>query len=234
MDNSCILVISDTQFPYAHQDVIDFYKELKSQFKPTRIIHIGDELDHQSLNFHQVNPDLPNSKLELSMARKKIKELSKLFPSMDLLQSNHGALPYRRAIAAGMSSEFLKDYKDVILAPETWKWHPFLDVLLPNGIKCRFVHGMESNALSASKNLGISVVQGHHHSKFELMYWINSENQLSFGCTVGCMIDDKSDAFKYNKTSSKRPIYGCLIIKNGIPILIPAYMNKNGKWKAFI
>jgi hypothetical protein len=47
---------------------------------------------------------------------------------------------------------------------------------------------------------------------------------------VGCMIDDESLAFEYNKTTLQRPVIGCGIIINGQPSLIPMVLNKKGRW----
>jgi hypothetical protein len=47
---------------------------------------------------------------------------------------------------------------------------------------------------------------------------------------VGCLIDDKSLAFSYNKLQMKRPIIGCGIILDGQPKLLPMILDKNGDW----
>ena len=40
-NNKSILIISDTHFPYHHSDTISFLKEIKSVYKPDKIVHIG-------------------------------------------------------------------------------------------------------------------------------------------------------------------------------------------------
>jgi predicted phosphodiesterase len=42
MKNKRILVISDMHIPYHHKDSIKFLKEIKKEFKPDRIVNIGD------------------------------------------------------------------------------------------------------------------------------------------------------------------------------------------------
>lgn len=233
MDNSTILVISDLQSPHHHPDSFLFLKELKKQFKPTRIINIGDEADFNSLNFHQLSPDMKSASDELIEIQHYMGELEHIFPNMDILESNHGMLPKRRASAGGLPSAMLKSYNEIMDVGPGWRWHRSLDVKLPNGKWCHFAHNYESNALNVSKNLSRCFVQGHHHSKLELAFWSNGSSQL-WGATIGCLIDDNSPAFNYNKTQSKRPLLGSMIIKNGCPILIEMILNRAGKWVGYI
>ena len=46
----------------------------------------------------------------------------------------------------------------------------------------------------------------------------------------GCLIDDKSLAYEYNKTTLDRPIIGSSVIIDGQPKLIPMIMDKSGRW----
>jgi hypothetical protein len=48
---------------------------------------------------------------------------------------------------------------------------------------------------------------------------------------VGCLIDDASMAFAYNKVFKERPVIGCGIVINGFPRLIPMALDKHGRWK---
>lgn len=233
VSNECILVISDLQIPYHHQDSFEFLKEIKKQFKPTRIINIGDEADFNGLNFHGLDPDMKSAGHELIEIRHYSAKLEKIFPDMELVESNHGLLPKRRAKAGGLPSAMLRSYNEILDVGPGWKWHTHLDIKLPDGRMCRFVHNYESNAQTASKNLSMCLVQGHHHSKFEVLYWTDGRRHL-WGATIGCLIDDKSRAFGYNKTQSKRPILGCMVIKNGTPILIPMRLNKAGRWVGWL
>jgi len=82
MKNKRILVISDMHIPYHHKDSIKFLKEIKKQFKPDRIINIGDSLDFHAISMHDSNPDLYSAGQELTEARKYIKELESIFPDV--------------------------------------------------------------------------------------------------------------------------------------------------------
>ena len=82
MKNKRILVISDMHIPYHHKDSIKFLKEIKKEFKPDRIINIGDSVDFHAISMHDSNPDLPSAGDELNLTRKYIKELETIFPDV--------------------------------------------------------------------------------------------------------------------------------------------------------
>ena len=80
MPNKRILVISDLHIPYHHKDSFNFLKAIKKEFKPDTIINIGDSLDFHSISMHSHDPDLDSPGMELSRAKKYIKELENIFP----------------------------------------------------------------------------------------------------------------------------------------------------------
>lgn len=224
-----ILVISDMHMPYHHQDSFDFLRALKKGYKPTRIINIGDEIDNHGISFHSSDPDLLSPGDELIEAKKACWELEDIFPKMDLVHSNHGSLSYRRAKAGGIPLHFLKDYADVLEVGPGWKWHEEILVSVHPRQDILFRHQFQASAIKAAEQMGCSVVQGHYHSKFEIGY-TSSPRCLNWGMTVGCLIDTASLAFEYNKLQLKRPIIGVGVITNGIPQLIPMYLNPKGRW----
>ena len=230
MDNSRILVIPDLHFPYCHPDSLDFLHKLKKLLNPSRVICLGDELDYHALSFHDSDSDLDSAGAELIKSLGYIDMLHEMFPKMDLLDSNHGSMAYRRAKHHGMPRHLLKSYNDVLCIPEQdWKWQDQLNLTLPNGEIVLFRHYFGANVLKASQAMGASIVQGHAHSSFDIQYWRNHSG-LHFGATVGCLIDDKSLAFAYNKLQIKRPVVGALFIGDCIPQLIPMMVDENNRW----
>lgn len=230
LDTSRILVIPDLHFPYCHPDSLDFLHKLKVKLNPTLVICLGDELDYHSMSFHDHDVDLDSAGKELLKALGYIDTLHELFPKMELLHSNHGSMFYRKAKHHGMPRHLLKSYNEVLCVPETdWKWHEKLIITLPDQTKCAFVHSYGADVLKVSQSLGMSVVQGHHHSQFELRYWQNHD-KLNFAITSACLIDDKSLAFAYNKLQVKRPIMGVTFIENSQPYLIPMAVDENNRW----
>jgi len=158
-----------------------------------------------------------------------LKDIFKLIPECDVLESNHGSLVYRKAFAHGIPRAYLKGYQEVLGAPKGWKWSEDLILECSDGRKVYFHHGKVANVLNASKGEAMSFVQGHYHARFEIQYWGNRSG-LYYGMTVGCLINPKSLAFAYGKNFSKRPIIGMGVILDGVPVLIPMLLDKHGRW----
>jgi len=228
-ENQRILLISDMHLPYGHQDTLPFLAYLKAKYKPTRVICLGDELDKHSLSFHSHDPDLASPSDELARALPMIKQLKKMFTKMDILESNHGSLAYRRAKANGIPRGYLKSYNDVLGVDSDWVWHYEMTVTLPNGNKVYLHHGKAADIKKLSTSLGMCAVSGHYHQTFKVDYWANSLG-LYWGMNVGCLIDDKSLAFAYNNCNLHRPLIGTGLIIDSQPVLVPLLMDENGSW----
>lgn len=228
-----ILVIPDQHFPFNHIDIFKFLAAVKKKYKPDKVVNLGDEVDLHSLSMHDHDPDLPNPRDEMQMAIVRLKHMYKLFPEVDVLESNHGSLVYRRAKKYGLPKRVIKDYRDILEAPKGWHWHHDLELMGTDGEWILFCHGLAADPLKNSKNKGRRFVQGHHHSRFEIQYWANSE-RLFWGVTSGCLIDWKSLAFEYGKLMLNKPILGVTHIANGYPHLIPMILNKYGRWSGIL
>lgn len=226
--NKSILIISDTHIPYHHKDLLPFLKAIKKKYKPDRVVHIGDEVDKHAMSMHDSDPDLPSAGDELKQSLPIIKQLENLFPDMDILDSNHGSLVYRRALKHGIPKAYLRHYNEFLEVGKGWKWHDDLTLDTPGG-PVYFCHGKVADVLKLAQSMGMSCVQGHYHSSYSIKYYGNSLG-LYFGLQVGCLIDKDSLAFRYNKTQRARPIIGLGMIIDGLPKLIPMVLNKNGRW----
>lgn len=233
VDLTRVLVISDTQAPFHHKDTIPFLKEIKKHLKPTHVIHIGDLEDFNHLNFHQKDPEMPSATDELRMLRAFVRELACLFPFMQIVDSNHGALPIRKAASIGIPKELLKDERSILQAPTTWTWHRELVYKLPNGIKVKFKHNFSSNLLNDSYKQGMSLVCGHLHTKSNIQWWQNDLGK-NFAMQTGCLIDADHRVFNYDKQNSARPVISAGFILNGTPMLIPMHLSKNKRWVGFL
>lgn len=229
MNNSRVLVISDLHCPYEHQDTVAFLKAIKAKYKPTRVILSGDEADFAGISFHDHDPDMDSPGKELDKAIKALTPIYKLFPVAEVLESNHGSLVLRKALANGLSRNYFKGPGEILKAPKGWTWHFDIVLTLPDGTPCYFHHSKGANVKKNSQAMGSSFVQGHHHESFEISYWGNPHNLL-FGMTVGCLVDPNSLAMAYNKNNLKRPVIGCGVIIDSIPLLIPMKLNKKGRW----
>lgn len=228
-DNSRVLLISDMHIPYHHPDALKFLQYLKDKYNPTRVICLGDELDKHALSYHDHDPDLPSAGDELRKSIPVIQELYKMFPVMDIIESNHGSLVWRKAKTNGIPRQYIKSYNDVLGVGEGWKWSFDLTITLPNGQKCYIHHGKTSNVIQLSQKSGMNAVQGHYHEAYKIDYWGNS-NGLFWGMQCGCLIDDDALAFSYNNVNIKRPVIGTGLIVDSIPVLEPMILDSNGRW----
>ncbi len=223
-----ILVISDMHIPYGHPDTMAFLTTIKTQLFPTKVVCIGDEVDAHSLSFHDSDPDLLSAGDELQVAIKILKKLYKLFPEVQVVESNHGSMIYRKGKHHGIPRKYIKDYADVLEAPVGWSWHD--EIILETKLgEVMFRHQFKKDPLISAQQMAMSVVQGHFHEDFNIQF-VSSPNKLLWAMTVGCLIDKKSLAFTYNKTNTKRPIIGVGMIINGLPQLIPMVLDKGGRW----
>lgn len=223
-----ILTISDMHFPYQHPDLIPFLKALNDKYKPDIVISLGDEIDSHSISFHDSDPDLPAPGDELQRAIDGLQPLYKLFPKMEIIDSNHGSLVFRKGKWAKLPRSVLKTPGEILRAPRGWSWSRDLLVHTELG-PVYFHHGKSGTPGKLSKNLGCSSVQGHFHSKFDITYW-GSPMGLYFDVHAGCLVDDHSLAMAYNRTTIDRPVIGTCVIINGRPQLIPLHMTRHGRW----
>jgi predicted phosphodiesterase len=227
--NSRILIIPDMHLPYAHPDLWKFLRAIKRKFNPDRVICLGDEVDHHALSFHDSDPDLDSAGPELDKAIRFLKPIYKLFPNVDVLESNHGSLVYRKALVAGIPRRALLGYRDTLEAPQGWRWHFDLRLKMSNGIDLYLHHGKSAKAAALSLQEGACSVEGHFHTKFHVTYWRNSSG-LYWGMHCGYLADANSLAQAYAKSNMQKGIVGAAMILNGQPMLLPMILNKSGRW----
>lgn len=228
MKRQAILVISDMHHPYGHPDTVPFLKALKAKHKFTDIICIGDEADFHDASFHDSDPDLDSSGVELEKAIKALTPLYKLFPNVTIVESNHGSMVMRKALVGKIPRKAIRSYNEVLDAPKGWKWVFDTIVKTPLG-PVYFCHGKSGTPGRLASQYGMSCVQGHFHEKAQVTY-ISTPEKLMFDAHTGCLADDKSLALGYNKINPKRPIVSILIILDGIPQIVPMVLKKGGRW----
>jgi len=224
-----ILVISDLHTPYHHPDSFKFLDHLNEKYKPTKIVNIGDEIDHHSISFHDKDPDLPFSpSSELEKAIWHLKDMYLIFPRMEIMESNHGSLVYRKGKHAGLPRAVFKSYREIIEAPKNYTWHDSL-ILTSGGRKIMFHHSLGKNALKNSQHESMCYVQGHWHGQADIQWWANTHSSY-WGMTVGCSIDFKSYAFAYGRSNLPKPVLSHAVIVNGTPVIEPMILDKDGRW----
>lgn len=224
-----VMVISDTQFPFEHKDTFEFLEAVKAKYRPTDYVHIGDELDYHSVSNYKPNPDGWSPGEEFKQGLERMKRLYKLIGRRcKVCISNHGERPYRRAYDAGIPNGWLKSYQELLEAPEGWEWadtHEIDGVLYEHG---NGMTGEYAHKYAAAKNMQ-STVMGHLHANAGVE-WIANRRHLVFGFAVGCLQDKDSYSAAYGKYYKRKPIVSCGIVDHGSPILVPMWLNENGRW----
>jgi len=231
-DPSRILFITDHHAPYHHPDSIHFMHALKQQFKPTMVIHGGDEVDHHALSFHNSDPNLDAAGPELDKARIFMMQLEALFPSLRICESNHGSLAYRRAKAHGIPVQYLKTYREVLFpngGGEGWSWHGNIRIEMPHGRDLQFQHSQAGDLLKGAAHENANLFVGHEHSKFGIGYGSNAV-EVYYSVYGGCMIDKTAMAFAYGALFPFKPIVGAVTVTAGIPQCIPMQVDRYNRW----
>lgn len=227
------LIISDLHAPSQHQDLLHFLTALKRKYRPDLVLLTGDERDHHADSFHDHDPDLPSSGDEHDYAVAALKPLYSLFPIAEIMESNHGSLPERKALAHGLSAKYIKTPGERLGAPKGWRWHRQL-ILRSGDQQILFIHGhrRSANDLLLAQKRGVSLVQGHHHSKFSIQYF-DTGNGPRWAMTAGCMVNPQSPAFAYGLDDISKQLLGCALIVDGVPRLLP-FLLRNNRWTGLV
>ena len=149
---------------------------------------------------------------------------------MDILESNHGSLVWRKAQSSGIPKHYIKSYQDVLGVGDGWKWHFDMVIDLPDGSQCYVHHGKTSDIVKLSQTMSMHAVSGRFHEKFKIDFWANPQG-LYWGMSCGCLINDNALAFNYNNVNLKRPLIGTGLVIDSIPVLEPMILLPNGRWK---
>lgn len=236
--NKCVLVIGDLHIPRHHPDSFLFLVEISNYLKKQSgveplVISIGDEVNWESVSFHDKDGYVPSSKVEyeevLDVLHGK-NGLYKLFNKMHILDSNHGSLLLRRVRYAKLFDEVMKPLSD-IYQTNGWKWHNEMIVETTKG-DVYLCHGRSKNGLKLLNQVGTrGVIQGHFHSKFEACYYSRKGGQDRFSAFTGCLIDTSSRSFSYGSLFCEQPILGSLaIMDDGEISLFKMQLDKKGRW----
>lgn len=228
------LIISDTHFPYHHPDTFEFLNAAYQAYACEGVMHTGDMVDNHSSSFHEIEYGTMSAKEEHDKAKKCVQDLYSMFPEMDVILGNHGIMSERKAKGAGIPLDHLKSYNDMYDLPEGWIWADNFYFKVNDYGNCLLVHTMGANTLSNARSHSHNSIQGHHHGKFGIEYFADTE-VLRWSMTVGCLVDPESPAFNYAKGATlNRPIIGCGAIIEDEPCLIPMVIDKGGRWNGNI
>lgn len=231
MKKETVLVVSDLQIPFQHQDALDFLEGAKKKYKPTQVVCIGDEVDFHALSTSwDHDPDGMSPGDEHKKAVRVLQDYYELFPNVKSCISNHTSRPFRRAFKFGIPKAFLRSYAEMLQAPGGWEWRDYWnidDVRYEHGDALKGgVQGVLNSACIQNQR---STVFGHYHTGAGIKY-VASPESLMFSFNVGCLIDRHAYAFNYGATMKDKPVISLGIVQQGIPTLVPMLLNKGGRW----
>ncbi len=214
-DINNVLIIGDLHSPWILNGYLEFCRNLQEKYNCGKVIFIGDILDSHAWSFHTHNPDGMSVNDELNKAIEELKPFYHTFPVATCLFGNHDLLIARKAMDAGLSQRFIKDFGSVVEAPSTWT---FAHEHVENNVK--YIHGSTGNAIKRAKDERVSICQGHLHSQC-FVEWAVSEKDAIFGLQVGCGLDKSAYAFEYAQPFPKKPIIsaGVVLEKGTLPIV---------------
>lgn len=159
---------------------------------------MGDEADAAGISFHEKEPGMPTASKELEEAIACMGLLATLFPKVYVLTSNHGSLIFRKAKFNGIPYEYLKPLPQLYGTPG-YSWHDEILLQTNNG-PIYLTHGKTSSYGKMVKDMGVSCIQAHFHSKAEITYHKTVMGKR-FNMFVGCLADQEKLAFQYAKNN---------------------------------
>lgn len=211
---SVTLCISDFHAPFNHPKALEFLKQLKEEFNPTRIVCLGDEADLYRLSKYDHDPDALGANHEITLALNELKELFNLFPEAHACTSNHMTRAAKMAARLGVPSMFWRSIREWTKAPEGWSWRDHWDF---DGV--RYFHGEPFSSMTwrnACDKYRQSVVMGHFHAGAGTIYTKSPNKVQIFALNSGCLIDEDAYAFAYGKFVPSKPTIGTsVVLDNG-------------------
>lgn len=208
-----VLVIGDVHAPFQHRYYLDFLIETYNQWKCDTVVCIGDEVDFHALSKYPQDPNGYGAGDELINAITALRPYYEAFPNVKVVTSNHTARPLKKAFEAGIPTQFLKDYKTFLDAPNGWSWSRQLEI---DGVLYHHGEGYSGalGAYKAAMNAMRSTVIGHIHSHAGVTY-IQTEFDRLFALNVGCGVDIEAYAFAYGKNCAFKPTLACGVVIDG-------------------
>jgi len=227
------LIISDLHLPYQHRDALDFIEQAAYVYGFDNIKYAGDIVDNHAGSFHDVEYGVLSSKEEYEQSYEHIQHLYTLFPDMTIVKGNHDIIPERQAKKAGIAQDVIKTFTDLYDVPK-WNFVEKELFKITKDKQCLLVHTMGANTLSNARSHSHCSIQGHHHSKFGIEYYTDT-NMIRWSMTVGCLVDLHHPAFNYaSSATTSRPILGMGCIIDDEPRLLPMNLKANGRWDGVV
>lgn len=217
-----VFVVGDLHCPTDLDDYLDFCIENYKAYDCGHVVFIGDVVNNGLIAYHEHDPNWKYSPAqEIEIARKRVKRWHKAFPKAVVMTGNHDALPYRKAMTAGIPDFMIKRPAE-IWETKGWDWKPRFDTYKYDNVAYRHGDkgkgGQNNPAFRNAKENFISMVQGHFHGQCGIEWYAN-EYQKVFGMQVGCGMDWEVQEMDYGRKFNQKPMVSCGIVYEGKPYL---------------
>lgn len=206
-----ILVFGDVHQPYEHPKAFDFICGVAEQWKPTKVVCVGDFWDFYAFSRFEKSPEGLSPTQEYKEAVKLSQKWYKRFPDVLYCKGNHCERIERRIYTAGIPAEHVKPLKEIMKMPKGWDIrdsHYLCDINFEHG------HGNISGqygAFNRAMQRRETTVCGHYHSGL-CTIWQSSGKDGIAGAYTGCLCDPSSLAMQYGNKAARRSALGCVII----------------------
>ena len=219
-------IIGDTHLPYELDGYLDFCQETFDRHGVDTVVHIGDMFDNHSLSFHDSEPMLHNVMGEYESAFERAQDWYEAFPEATLIMGNHDRIPARQLRKLGMEpSIYMRPIEELFGMPPGWSVADSVvidNVLYHHGETAGGINGFRKDAEQRMR----CTVSGHNHSNAGISATA-TDDQLVWGMSVGCGVNQKHMAFAYGKNFAKKPIVACGVVIEGEPLI--NYMDLGSK-----
>ena len=205
-----ILIIGDTHSPFTLDGYLEFCARTRDKYQCDTIVHIGDEVDAHALSKHVHDPSGMSAGHEYEAAYKDMQRWFKEFPEAKVCIGNHSERMFRRAKEFGIPYAYLKKYREIWDAPDTWVWEYTWEI---NNVL--FTHGTNNSGMYPHANLAKknrqSTVMGHTHTVAGVE-WYACHKDIIYGMCVGSGMSVNTYAADYAVTFAAKPIISCGVI----------------------
>ena len=209
-----VLTISDTHVPFMHPNFVKFLRDLRDEYKPDKIVHIGDLVDLHSLSNFMHDPDGFSCGEEWTKTIEGLQKLYDAFPDVTWILGNHCRRPYRKAYDIGMSPGMVKPLDEIYETPPGWDIQT--EIIIDDVL---YTHGEGAGGLTGWQNFctkqNMSAVFGHFHAVGGVRYHQNRLGEQLFSMCVGCGVDETAYAMAYGKHMAARPMLGAGTVTDG-------------------
>jgi hypothetical protein len=213
-----VLVIPDLHFPAVHPKALAFVKKIRTKYKTTQTVILGDVVDMHYISSHTKNlEDDQNGVIAHKESVKLIKLWHKVIGEADVVIGNHDDRAIRLgASEANIPRVYFKDYSQLYNTPK-WKWQN--NLVIDNVF---YTHGSGASGANPAMNIAKSLLQstvcGHFHSTMALQWLCGPTNRI-FGLTAGCLVDRKHPCMAYGNSYLHKPVLGCSVVIDGHPYM---------------